>query len=914
MPRGRNRDEEGTPLEEALEISRREGAALQESDADDEDFNDEEEDDFLPDAPPYAGREDFEDEDEDLLDMNNPDVETFGEAPLIGARTGSSDMFGSAAQTIGRATSPKLYAQASQWPSAVQYRVWRWENGIPVAIGAIDAEATEDDFVQQFYDAMPGKGDGKYQFRFRPVDIRGKELGKEFTLNISEYHSEVQRIRRRKDKEREERGVTDPILINQGADGGAYAEEMGRMFEQAVESAERRTELLQQTLEEERDRLREEEKARYKERIDVANQSTEVVKQMTQQLMETDRARSQEQLKAQEGQSGLLLQTLTTVFSQQQEAARTQAERSREVDEARARQDREFYERQRQDVESRRQRERDEAEQKRRAEQEEWERRRQQEREEAERRRLQEKEEAQSRIEMERDRLALEQKRIEEQRKFELEQMRLEADRREREAERRRETEKLELEHRLERERQDLQRQQEAAREERERWRVELEEKRRAEREEWERKQQQVREDAERRERQERERLERERQDFQLRMERERQEREDAAARRADEARREEERRREQAKRDEEARKADMEMRVKQMELEAERARQHQERLAEQARLDREAQREAAERRAAAEREAREAADRERERNHAFMVRQMEIEKEQAREHQERLMARESGGGGSLFGTLGEQLGMEGPEILEKIFGGKDDEGGWVEAIPKVLGSIAELGRAAITAKADQQKQIQQHGRRKVPQIPPGSKIVQTPQGPMLYVPGGQQGLAMTEPGVMPIPPHTAGGIPPHPVPPPPGFSLDDEDFEDEIEGGEGADEDAEVNSSTPAPELEPEPIDTMKRAKEAGMSLMDQKKARKALRSLADKLAETEEDEWIGLITEAVSSEVNIYYYIKAVTVDAAFTEASDDEELKAKVAKAMKESGLVPDDVPYDEADFEHMKGGEK
>ena len=112
--------------------------------------------------------------DPDVEDLNDPDVESLSEPPLIGVRPQPSDMFGDEAENFGRATSPKLYAQASQFPTAVQFRVWRWENGVPVALGAIDAEATEEDFVRQFCDAVPRRADGQFTFPLRPIDILSK--------------------------------------------------------------------------------------------------------------------------------------------------------------------------------------------------------------------------------------------------------------------------------------------------------------------------------------------------------------------------------------------------------------------------------------------------------------------------------------------------------------------------------------------------------------------------------------------------------------------------------------------------------------------------------------------------------------------------------------------------------------------
>jgi hypothetical protein len=117
----------------------------------------------------------------------------------------------------------------------------------------------------------------------------------------------------------------------------------------------------------------------------------------------------------------------------------------------------------------------------------------------------------------------------------------------------------------------------------------------------------------------------------------------------------------------------------------------------------------------------------------------------------------------------------------------------------------------------------------------------------------------------------------------------------------------AEAGEPTEEAEESPsEPVNTLARAKKAGISLRDQKKARKAVRSLLDKLSESEQEEWLGLITEAITAEVGIYYYIRAVTVSAALAEATDDEELHTAVITALRESDLIPEDVPYEEADF--------
>ena len=408
-------------------------------------------------APAIGQHLEIGDEDDDELDgLDNPDVEELSDAPVIGTRSRPSDMFGESAETFGRATSPKLYATAGRMPTATQYRVWRWENGVPVALGVIDVEASEEDFVRQFSSAMPRKGEGRAQYRLRPIDIRGQELGKEFTLTISEHHATIQSMRASTEDDRDyERGNRGDVYVNGGNADASMAEEMGRMFESAVENAERRTELLQQTLEQERERLRMEEARRAEERVGLAERSADVVQKMTERLMASDRARAEEALKAQKDQGQFLVQTLTAVFSQQQVASREQHDRMREADMARLAQDREFFERQRQEISAQRQHEREEEERRRQREREEW--------------------------------------------------------------ERRREVEKGEMVARLEQAKMDMELRRLEIEKERDRVRSELEERRRIDREEYERRQTLDREERERRERADRERWERERQDWERR-------------------------------------------------------------------------------------------------------------------------------------------------------------------------------------------------------------------------------------------------------------------------------------------------------------------------------------------------------------------------------------------------------------
>ena len=105
-----------------------------------------------------------------------------------------------------------------------------------------------------------------------------------------------------------------------------------------------------------------------------------------------------------------------------------------------------------------------------------------------------------------------------------------------------------------------------------------------------------------------------------------------------------------------------------------------------------------------------------------------------------------------------------------------------------------------------------------------------------------------------------------------------------------------------PMPEQVEAPKPTLSQmASEAGMSPKAQKSARVGLRALIKKLAGSEEKDWEELIGTAILKEINIYYYVKAVTVKAAMLECGADEELAGRVMTAMRASSSVPGDLPY-------------
>ena len=669
--------------------------------------------------------DDFEDEDFDesgsgggfqaeVASLNDPDVQHLGEPPMLGGQGSQrhEDLFGQSAEyAMGRAMSPRLYAQAAQFPTCSQLRVWKWENGVPVGLGAIDAAATEEDLVRRFASAMPKKGEGRGQFKMRPIDIRGQELGQEVTLVISEHHAAIQALREREAEERAAGGPGGVHFINGGGGGSEAYGEMGRMFEHALEAAESRSSALESALESERERMREEELVRARERVDLATNAAQGVQALTERMMQDESKRAERSMNMQNQQSQTLVTTLSSIFSQQQSMMQQSTDQQRRADEFRLEQERQRADRERRDGEERM-----------RSTQQQWERKRQAEREESDHRLKMEREDA--------------------QRKFEQHRMDLEA--------------------RLQREREDM----------------------------------------ERKER--RESAESERRDRWMAEER---------------TRREERMSREQSER------------------EAERNRQHQR-----------------------------------------MLKDAETSAQRDREHSERMMQlskiemenRSNAGSMNVLGNAAgmlKQFGIEPNEILPKLFTQDEDKGGgWLDALPSILGAAAEMAKVKMAPPA--QPQIEMAHRRALP--PPEfmnpAMLDQDPFGDRVPE---QMFARGPQPMEGPLPPEVA-----EPLPEP------------------------EAQAQAPA-SVGGNPLSAQ--AAEAGVPLRAQKSARVELRSLVRRLREADPGEWTGHIASSLSNELGIYHYVKAVTVQAALEEAGADKSLADSISEAMRQSPMVPNDLPY-------------
>lgn len=307
-----------------------------------------------------------------LSSLNDPTISHLDDPPFLSGRTSGGDLFGNRAQgPMGRATSPKLFAQASQFPTCHQLRCWKWENGIPVGLGVIDAQSTEEDLVQEFYDAMPRPTQGKAQFKLRPIDINGQEMGQEVTLIISEHHAALKRIRDAREYESQQKGEFDYVTEDPAA---TMASQMTQAYDRMFQMTEKKQDALERTLQMERDRMRDAEMGMAQERIDLATNTAQGIQVLTERMMNDEAQRSDRAMQQQSEQSQLLISTLTQIFSQQQSQMAIFQEQQRQADEHRLEQERSRAVREREEVEARRRRDQEEFERRRLKEEAEFER------------------------------------------------------------------------------------------------------------------------------------------------------------------------------------------------------------------------------------------------------------------------------------------------------------------------------------------------------------------------------------------------------------------------------------------------------------------------------------------------------------------------------------------------------------
>ena len=267
----------------------------------------------LPSPEEMDDETDFVDEEEEgptptRADRLPPPVE-------IGGSPGYSEIHGSRATIIGgRATSPRLFTSAAGHPTAVQLRVWKVENGVAVALGAIDAQATEEDLVRMFRSAMPRPGEGRSLYKIRPIDAEGREMGVEAPVYISEHHATLQSLR----------------AVEAGATAAASAPIVPSVNDSALRIVEDLLRDTRETLREERRRNEEILARTAEDRIGLASSGLAAQQQMAQSLLDVDARRAQaviDQMKSINQQS---TDSITAFFTMQMQAQAQQAQQAQQ--------------------------------------------------------------------------------------------------------------------------------------------------------------------------------------------------------------------------------------------------------------------------------------------------------------------------------------------------------------------------------------------------------------------------------------------------------------------------------------------------------------------------------------------------------------------------------------------------------
>lgn len=247
------------------------------------------------------------------------------------------------------------------------------------------------------------------------------------------------------------------------------------------------------------------------------------------------------------------------------------------------------------------------------------------------------------------------------------------------------------------------------------------------------------------------------------------------------------------------------------------------------------------------------------------------------------------------FGALGELLGMNTPELLERVFGGKEE--GWADAAPKIMGGLAEFfGKMAAGGMPGGPGGSDEGGPR--PSGQPQIVTIQTPDGPRQITMDQFRALQAEQERIN---------------------ALQQQEIVPPLPAGQEATASAEKPQS-PASKDEVDEFDkaaeadTNERCKSAGVSLDDRRDARKAIRTLVKQLGKANESEWEQLVNGTVMVTPSVLPYLEAVGVWAAVVEAKADRDLAVRIVKAVQEaeaglrelSGRDTPLLPFTEADI--------
>lgn len=249
---------------------------------------------------------------------------------MIGGGGRSSNIHGSNADFVGgRASSPLLFSQASSFPECSQLRAWKIVNGIPTGLGVIDSNATEEDFVLQFRNAMPKEGEQKAIFKLRPLDIDGQELGQEISIVISEHHASLQQNKISKEQKLLQELAPQKVDLHNS---------MVDMLRETLNASQR-------ALEEERLRTQQLMSQMAQERIDLASNTASGIQMITERMLNADAQRQETMLKQERERNRQAQDNMASFFQSNLEVLQGERDRASQQADLQMQRDKTFYER-----------------------------------------------------------------------------------------------------------------------------------------------------------------------------------------------------------------------------------------------------------------------------------------------------------------------------------------------------------------------------------------------------------------------------------------------------------------------------------------------------------------------------------------------------------------------------------------
>jgi len=261
--------------------------------------------------------DELESEEEQSMYSNRQNSYLLPDPKKIGGKGYDSAIHGSFAKHVGGySTSPRLFAQASTFPECSQLRAWKLENGIPVGLGVIDSNATEEDFVKQFPSAMPQVGEGKCHFKLRPLNIDGNEMGQELTLVISEHHNAVQKLRKTG------KIAEQPIKENEN--------QFGNLPIGIIELLKTQLENSHRALDVERARTQELMHQMAQERIDLASNTAVGIQNISERMLQADKERQDAILRSEQERNRYSQEAMHNLFTSTIETEKAKRDREQQ--------------------------------------------------------------------------------------------------------------------------------------------------------------------------------------------------------------------------------------------------------------------------------------------------------------------------------------------------------------------------------------------------------------------------------------------------------------------------------------------------------------------------------------------------------------------------------------------------------